>query len=94
MYVLVLFAALLAGYFLDGAIKHPRPAAILAAILWPLYALYEFLIAYGVLCDAKCNIRVDVILFWPLLLIVSVIGLRSLDRARLPPAPTPPPDAL
>lgn len=61
--------------------------------MWPLYALYEFLIAYGVLCDAKCNIRVDVLLFWPVLLIVSVIGLRSLDRDHLPPAPEPPPGA-
>lgn len=71
MYPIALVALVLAWYFLYAAWQRPRPAAVVAAILWLLYAFYEFLIANGTLCDAKCNIRVDLILAWPLLAIAT-----------------------
>ena len=36
-------------------------------ILWLLYAFYEHQVATGVLCDADCNIRVDLVFFFPIL---------------------------
>jgi hypothetical protein len=41
--------------------QRPRLAVIVSGILWLLYAVYERLVATGVLCDADCNIRVDLV---------------------------------
>jgi len=54
------------GLFVAGA-QRPRLAVFVAAILWLLYAVYEYLVATGVLCDANCNIRVDLVLLFPIL---------------------------
>ncbi len=67
MYPFALVGLAVALYFLYAAWQRPRPAAVVAAILWLLYAIYEFQIASGVLCDANCNIRVDLVLAFPLL---------------------------
>lgn len=48
------------------------PGALLAAIFWLLYAPYEYLVYARVLCSGECNIRVDLLLFWPLLAIVTL----------------------
>jgi uncharacterized membrane protein len=40
---------------------------IVSGILWLLYAYYEHLVATGVLCDSDCNIRVDLVFFFPIL---------------------------
>ncbi|WP_439543093.1 hypothetical protein [Hyphomicrobium sp.] len=68
-------AAAVALYFATAALQRPRPGAIVAAIAWLLYAVYEVFIANGTLCDANCNIRVDLILIWPLLWIATLFGI-------------------
>ena len=50
-----------------AAFQRPRLALIGSGILWAFYAYYEHLIATGVLCDKDCNIRVDLVLFLPIL---------------------------
>jgi hypothetical protein len=75
MYFFVVVAAAAAVYFASAALRQPRPGVIVAAIAWLLYAAYEVLIANGTLCDANCNIRVDLILIWPLVWIASLFGL-------------------
>ena len=82
MYPLVLAAGAAALYFLVTAFARPRPAPILAAILWAAYAVYEFHIANGTLCDALCNIRVDLALFVPVLASATVLALRKDTSAR------------
>jgi hypothetical protein len=77
MYFFVFVAAAVALYFAATALRQPRPGVIVAAIVWLLYAVYEFLIGNGTLCDANCNIRVDLILIWPLLGIASLFGIYS-----------------
>jgi peptidoglycan/LPS O-acetylase OafA/YrhL len=67
MYPFALAAGAVTLYFLVVAFQRPRPAAILAVILWAAYSVYEYYVANGTLCDANCNIRVDLILAWPLL---------------------------
>lgn len=67
MYPFVLAAGAMALYFLTAALQRPRPAEILALVLWSAYAVYEYYVANGTLCDANCNIRVDFVLFIPLL---------------------------
>ena len=77
MYFFVFAAAAGALYFVAAAWKRPGPGVIVAAIVWLLYAAYEYLIANGILCDAKCNIRVDLILIWPLVGIASLLAISS-----------------
>ncbi|MDQ8697283.1 hypothetical protein [Hyphomicrobium sp. LHD-15] len=75
MYFFVFVAAAVGLYFAVSALRQPRLGLIVAAIAWLLYAAYEFLIANGTLCDANCNIRVDLILIWPLVWIASLFGI-------------------
>jgi hypothetical protein len=52
-----------------------RPLAFVAGISWSLYCVYEYLMRARVLCSGECDIRVDLLVIYPLLLLVSVIGL-------------------
>lgn len=67
MTLFVIAAGLMAAAHVVAALQRPRLAVIVSGILWALYAYYEHLIATGVLCDANCNIRVDLVLFFPIL---------------------------
>ncbi len=75
MYFFVFVAAAAALYFAVAAWRQPRPGVIVAAVAWLLYAVYEYFIANGTLCDANCNIRVDLLLIWPLVWIASLFGI-------------------
>jgi hypothetical protein len=75
MYVFAVVAAAAACCFTVEAVRHPRPGVIVAAIVWLLYAAYEVLIANGTLCDANCNIRVDLLLLWPLVWLAALFGI-------------------
>lgn len=77
MYLFALVAGLLTLYFAAVAISRPRPAAILAVILWAAYSIYEFYVANGTLCGTDCNIRVDLILAWPLLAIATLYACNT-----------------
>lgn len=80
MYPFVLAAVAMALYFLAAASKRPRPADILASILWAAYAVYEYYVANGTLCDANCNIRVDLLLFLPLLGTATYLAFQAEPR--------------
>jgi hypothetical protein len=58
---------------------------IVSGILWALYAVWEYLIAAGVTCDANCNIRVDLVFIFPILAIATVYARRSYMRPPGPP---------
>jgi hypothetical protein len=64
--------------------------AFAAAIAWAGYAGYEYLMFARILCTGDCNIRVDILFVYPLLLLVSILavaaglwkrGTRSTGRA-------------
>ena len=65
-------AVMMAVILLVAGAQRPSLAVIVAAILWLLYAVYERLVATGVLCDSDCNIRVD------LVFIIPILGLATL----------------
>lgn len=44
-------------------------------ILWLAYLCYEFAIKLRILCSGECNIRVDLLLIYPILLLVSVAAI-------------------
>jgi hypothetical protein len=52
----------------------------LAAVIWTGYAVYEYYVANGTLCDADCNIRVDLLLFFPVLAFASILASQAEPR--------------
>ena len=51
-----------------GSRRHPR-SLLVASAAWGLYAVWEWLV---VIFTPEANIRVDLILIWPVLLIVTI----------------------
>jgi hypothetical protein len=54
-----------------GAGRHPRPL-LFVAVAWALYAAWEWLVKVR---TPEANIRVDLLLIWPVLLIASLVAL-------------------
>jgi hypothetical protein len=59
-----------------------RPVIILAGITWLLYGAYEMGMQLRWLCSGECNIRVDLLLIYPALALVSLLGVIGLLRGR------------
>jgi len=49
--------------------------------IWLLYAVYEFGMKQRWLCSGECDIRIDLLAIYPVLLVVLVAGCISLLRA-------------
>jgi len=68
--------------------RQRTPAA--AALAWLPYALYEYGMQRRWLCSGECNIRVDLLLLYPILTVLSLAGafvaIRTIRRgAQSPP---------
>ena len=63
------------------------------ALLWVLYSVYEYGMRRRWLCTGECNIRVDLLLLYPVLVIVSVtaaiVGFVAVARRRNAPSSRP-----
>jgi hypothetical protein len=67
----VFIAAYLALRFaVRGIVRHPRPLLI-AAIAWGLYAVWEWLVQMK---TPEANIRVDLLVIWPIMAILTVFA--------------------
>jgi len=53
-----------------------------AAIAWLSYAAYEPAMARRILCSGECDIRVDLLLIYPLLIAVSLAAVVAAYRTR------------
>jgi hypothetical protein len=60
-----------------------RRLILVAAGLWFCYLPYEWGMKLRILCSGECNIRVDLLLIYPLLLLVSLASIFFLLRDRL-----------
>ena len=58
-------------------------AALVVALLWGLYVPYELAMKHRILCSGECNIRVDLLVLYPLLIVTSVLAVVSAVRAGL-----------
>jgi len=67
MCAFVLVAGVIGAIHLVVGWERPRLAIAVSGIVWLLYAVYEYFVAAGVLCDADCNIRADLVFIIPLL---------------------------
>jgi hypothetical protein len=54
-----------------GAGRHPRPL-LWAAAAWAVYAAWEWLVTVR---TPEANIRVDLLLIWPVMLVVLIVAL-------------------
>jgi hypothetical protein len=52
-----------------------RLTVAFAAIAWALYAAYEEAMRLNFFCPRGCNIRLDLILIYPVLIVLSIAGL-------------------
>jgi hypothetical protein len=77
MNAFVIAAGMMAVIHLVAGWQRPRRAVIVSGILWLLYAFYEHQVATGVLCDAGCNIRVDLVFFLPILGLSTLSAYQS-----------------
>jgi hypothetical protein len=66
-----------------GATRRRLTAA--AGLAWLLYAAYEMAMRLRWLCTGECNIRVDLLLIYPLLAFLSVVAIVSAIRRRTKP---------
>lgn len=57
-----------------------RRWAMYAAVAWLLYALYELGMRWRWLCTGECNIRVDLLLIYPTLALMSLTGIVAAAR--------------
>jgi hypothetical protein len=65
-----------------------RRTAVAIGMLWLLYAVYEIGMHERWLCSGECNIRIDLLAIYPVLLLGSLAAAISLLRG--PRRPRPP----
>jgi hypothetical protein len=81
MNVFVIAAGMMTVIHLVAGWQRPRRAVIVSGILWLLYAVWERQVATGVLCDADCDIRVDLVFFFPILALTTLSAYQAYNRA-------------
>jgi hypothetical protein len=64
-------AALFAGF----AVAVRSRVALVVACIWTLYCFYELAMKWRILCSGECNIRIDLLALYPLLLLATGVGL-------------------
>ena len=68
-------AIIAAGCFAALWAWRRRHAAAFAGLAWAAYGASVCRMLTRVLCTDECNIRVDLLLFYPLLLVVSLVAI-------------------
>lgn len=64
----------IALFFFIGFAAKARFATI-TAILWLFYGVYEWLMYARILCSGDCDIRIDLLFIYPILLLASLATL-------------------
>ena len=64
-------------------VRRRTKATAVATGMWLVYAVYETLMALRLLCSGDCNIRIDLLLIYPALLVASIAAV--LSSIRKPP---------
>jgi hypothetical protein len=77
-------AAVIGALLLVLGRSRRRRTAVGVGIVWLLYFAYESGMQQRWLCTGECNIRIDLLLIYPVLLILLVPAAVSLSRASRP----------
>jgi len=78
-----LLAAVPGGLFMVLYAGSRRRLVLVAAGAWFLYVPYEYGMKLRILCSGECNIRVDLLILYPALLLISAAGLVAFARTWL-----------
>lgn len=70
----VLFAAL---YY-----RRRQSLVLIVALAWLIYFPYEQAMKLRILCSGECNIRIDLLLLYPFLTLISIIAVIIYIKAR------------
>lgn len=73
-------ALLIAAVFAVLCLRSRKVLPGVVAASWAAYAVYEYLMHLRVLCSGECNIRVDLLLIYPVLLLLSIAGVVTAIR--------------
>jgi hypothetical protein len=68
-------ALAIAAVFLVLYLRSKSATCLVTAAIWALYFIYESLMQARILCTGECNIRVDLLLIYPFLLILSLLAI-------------------
>lgn len=68
-------ALLIAATFAAIAYVRKRKLVAVVAGLWLLYGIYESLMYARILCSGECNIRIDLLVIYPVLIVATVAGI-------------------
>lgn len=75
---LALIPAIIFGFIY---FKNKNKVVLWSAISWTLYGIYEELNLLRITCTGECNIRIDLFLIYPILIIISVFAIiKSLKK--------------
>jgi hypothetical protein len=83
-----LLAAVIGIVLLGLGRRTGRRTAVGVGIVWLLYAIYETGMQRRWLCSGECNIRIDLLIIYPVLVLGVVAA--GLSFLRAPSAPRPP----
>jgi hypothetical protein len=67
-------ALLPAGLLVAGALVLRSRTAWISGALWAIYCAYEFGMKTRLLCSGECNIRVDLLVIYPLLALATLVA--------------------
>lgn len=62
-----------------------RLIVLVATLAWFAYFPYEQAMKLRILCTGECNIRVDLLLYYPILALLSVVAMVAYVRTRRAP---------
>jgi hypothetical protein len=62
-------------------IERRRLGVLVASLAWLAYFAYEQAMKLRILCTGECNIRVDLLLFYPILAFISALAIYAYIRA-------------
>jgi hypothetical protein len=76
VFIIAPFIALIpAAIFGWMYVKSQKWSCLTTAILWTLYTPYEYGMYLRILCTGECNIRIDLFLIYPLLILSSLLAI-------------------
>lgn len=68
-------AAIIGTIFIIMYLKYKTRSSIITAETWIIYSVYEYLMYFRILCSGECNIRIDLLLIYPILLVLSAFAI-------------------
>jgi len=75
--ILIIFplgATIIGVFYLRMYLKVRAISSLVTGGLWVVYSIYELLMYARILCTGECNIRVDLLVIYPTLLVLSLIS--------------------